>query len=318
MDDAENLRERAKGVPLLEVYNPIHSILTGEIVAVAEFYLDGSELKADLRAAHARAWATVAGVMALTFAALFGIVRAGSRTIDDQNRELTRRLADLDRISGQNRALRERVQAASRGVGETNERYMRRISAELHDGPAQALALTSLRLDALMRRASVPPDDPDARELRASLDEAMRNVRDLCQGLTLPMLEGRSIADTLNLAIGAHERRTGTTVGRDFARQGPIDRPASHPILICAYRFAQEALMNAFRHATGAAVALHAAIDPGGRLMSASRTTGRGSIPPCWTGGALVFRDCRNVSKASAACSTSAPAPARAPGWRSP
>lgn len=66
LKDDENRRERMKGVPLLEVYNPIHSIITGKIIAVAEFYLDGSELKSDLRAAHARAWAAVAAVMALT------------------------------------------------------------------------------------------------------------------------------------------------------------------------------------------------------------------------------------------------------------
>lgn len=268
LDEDENARERMAGVPLLEVYNPIHSIITGEIIAVAEFYLDGSELKADLWAAHARAWAAVAAVMALTFAALFGVVRAGGRTIDRQNRELTRRVAELARVLGQNRALRERVQAASRGVSETNERQMRRISAELHDGPAQALALTSLRLDALMRRASVPPDDPEARGLRASLDEAMGDVRDLCRGLTLPKLESRSIADTLELAIAAHEARSGARVQRRLAGDDRLDRPAPHPILICAYRFTQEALMNSFRHAGGAPVTVSCAVTAAGLTVA--------------------------------------------------
>ncbi|MFH5775454.1 sensor histidine kinase [Paracoccus sp. NGMCC 1.201697] len=287
LDEAENAREQMKGIPLLEVYNPIHSILTGKIIAVAEFYLDGSELKADLRAAQTRAWAAVAGVMALTFAALFGIVRAGSRTIDAQNRELTGRLAELARVSTQNKALRERVQAASRGVSETNERYMRRISAELHDGPAQALALTSLRLDALMRRASVPPDDPEARGLRASLDEAMGDVRDLCRGLTLPTLEGRSVAETLELAISAHERRTATTVQRRFSGDERIDRPAPHPILICAYRFTQEALMNAWRHANDAPVTASCGLSPDGRLEIAVEDGGPGFDPRTLNGHGL-------------------------------
>lgn len=55
LEDAENARERLAGVPLLEVYNPIHSIVTGEVIAVAEFYLDASELNSDLTAALARA-----------------------------------------------------------------------------------------------------------------------------------------------------------------------------------------------------------------------------------------------------------------------
>lgn len=128
---------------------------------------------------------------------------------------------------------------------------MRRISAELHDGPAQALALASLRLDALMRRASVPRDDEEARNLRSTLEEALRDVRNLCRGLTLPQLEGRTLAETLEMAISAHERRTETTVERAFGPDGWLSRPLPHPILICVYRFVQEGLMNAFRHASG-------------------------------------------------------------------
>ena len=251
LEGAESLRERESGVPLLEVYNPIHSILTGEIIAVAEFYLDATELEADLRDAHARAWAVVALVTGMTFLALFGIVRSGSRTIEDQTHRLTMQVSELARISAQNEALRTRVEGASRRVSETNERYMRRVSAELHDGPAQALALASLRLDALMRRAGVAPGDPEAQMLRDCLGEALRDVRDLCSGLTLPELEGLSVADTLDLAIRAHERRTGVDVERAFRHESSLAEPAPHPFLICIYRFVQEGLMNAFRHAPG-------------------------------------------------------------------
>lgn len=251
LDSAENQREQEIGMPLLEVYNPIHSIVTGEVIAVAEFYLNATELRGDLKVAQAKSWAMVALVTAATFAALFGIVRSGSRTISAQTNALAARLDELARISAQNKTLRERVQSASRGVSETHERYMRRISAELHDGPAQALALASLRLDALMRRASVRGEDEEARNLRATLDEALRDVRDLCRGLTLPQLEGRTLAETLETAVAAHERRTGTTVERDYDDKGWLGQPAAHPILICTYRFVQEGLMNAFRHAPG-------------------------------------------------------------------
>ena len=268
LDEAENARERATGRPLLEVYNPIHSILTGEVIAVAEFYQDASELEADLRTARTRSWAVVAAVTLATFAALFGIVRAGSRTIARQTGELTRQLAELARVSAQNDALRRRVQAASRRASETNERYMRRLSAELHDGPAQALALASLRLDSLMRRASLAPDDPEGAELRQTLAEALRDVRDLCRGLTLPELEGRSLAETLDLAVGAHERRTGTGVERRFAGAPELDLPAPHPILICLYRFVQEGLMNAYRHAGGKGQRVDCRIEAGRLVVS--------------------------------------------------
>ncbi|SHF95856.1 Signal transduction histidine kinase [Loktanella atrilutea] len=249
LDSPENQHEQKFGVPLLEVYNPIHSIVTGEVIAVAEFYLNGTELHRDLLTARWRAWSLVAFVTVVTFAALFGIVRSGSRTIAAQTDALAVRLDDLARISAQNTHLRKRVQTASRGAAETHERYMRRISAELHDGPAQALALASLRLDALMRRSNVSQEDGEARTLRTTLGEALRDVRDLCRGLTLPQLEGRSIVETLEAAVSAHERRTGTTLGRFYGESDFTGEPVPHPILICIYRFVQEGLMNAYRHA---------------------------------------------------------------------
>ncbi len=177
LSDPENAGERARRIPLLEVYNPIHSILTGEIIAVAEFYQNAEELEADLLDARLTSWAVVASTALVTFAALFGVVRNGARIIDRQNRQLTERLAELARVSAQNDALRQRVEAASRRASETNERQLRRISAELHDGPAQALALALLRLDSVARRAGADPGDSEASELRRSLEEALRDRR---------------------------------------------------------------------------------------------------------------------------------------------
>ena len=279
LDEEESLLERERGVPLLEVYNPIHSILTGEVIAVAEFYLEATELEGDLRTAQTTSWAIVGLVTLATFAALFGIVRSGSRTIAAQNRALESRLDDLARISTQNRALRDRVQAASRGVSETNERYMRRVSAELHDGPAQAIALAALRFDPLIRRSGLPADDAEVTTLRNSLNEALRDVRDLCRGLTLPEIEGRSLRETLDMAISAHERRSGETVRRLYTGIASLATHAPHPLLICIYRFTQEALMNSFRHAKGTIVSVDANVQ-GDRLAVSISDTGKGFIVP--------------------------------------
>jgi signal transduction histidine kinase len=278
LEDAESMNERQSGVPLLEVYNPIHSILTGEVIAVAEFYLVATELEADIWAAGAKAWAMVAAVTVVTFAALFGIVQSGSRTIATQTSALASRLEELAQISAQNEALRARVQEAAMRVSERTERQMRRISAELHDGPAQALALASLRLDALVRRAHLSREDAEAQALREALDEALADVRDLCRGLTLPDLRGSTVAQVLDRAIGAQERRTGTTVIRDTAQGNWPDVPASHPILICLYRFVQEGLMNSYRHAAGSEVRVSCALD-GGRLTVMVADAGPGFDP---------------------------------------
>jgi signal transduction histidine kinase len=248
LEKPESEGEREKNLPLLEVYNPIHSIITGEVIAVAEFYMNAGELERDLVVARVQSFAIVGLVTLVTFAALFGIVRSGSRTIERQHRELSDRLGELARVSAQNIALRRRIQAASSRASETNERQLRRISAELHDGPAQALALASLRLNSVASRAGASPDDPEVAELRRSLEEAMADVRNICRGLTLPELAGRPVADVVELAIATHARRTGTRVARDLAGLPP-GVTAPHAVLISAYRFVQEGLMNAFRHA---------------------------------------------------------------------
>lgn len=278
LDDDEDARERATGIPLLEIYNPIHSILTGEIIAVAEFYQNAAKLEADLRSARVKSWAVVGAVTLATFAALFGIVRNGGLTIARQHAALSRQLDEVARISAQNDGLRRRIEAASRRASETNERQLRRISADLHDGPAQALALASLRFDSLMREATIDPDAAEAAELRRSLDAAMHEIRDLCRGLSLPELEGRSIAETLEMAVGAHERRAGGTVVRRFAPPTGREPPAPHPTLICVYRFVQEGLMNAFRHAGGTGAAVGCDWD-GGRLLVSVADLGPGIDP---------------------------------------
>ncbi len=278
LDDAENERERATGLPLLEIYNPIHSIVTGKIIAVAEFYQDGTELKADLRAARVKSWTVVGAVTLATFAALFGIVRSGARTIASQHVALAGQLAEVARVSAQNDALRKRVQDASRRASETNERQLRRISADLHDGPAQALAFATLRLDSLMTRASLDAGDTEAEDLRSTLCQAMGEIRDLCRGLSLPELEGRGVRETLEMAIGAQERRSGCSVRRNFTELPNADRAAAHPVLICIYRFVQEGLTNAFRHAPGAPATVSAMAD-GTRLTVSVSDTGPGFDP---------------------------------------
>ena len=253
LDDAEAAEERAHNIPLLEVYNPIHSIHTGEIIAVAEFYQNATELQRDLTWSRITSWLVVGTHSVTTFALLFGIVRSGSLLIDRQHAELAARLAELTRVSAQNEALRRRIQGASLRAAELNERQLRRISAELHDGPAQALALASLRLESLAGRRLAPPGagEAEAETIRQSLDEALRDIRDLCRGITLPELRGRTVSDVLKLAVETHERRTRTTVALSD-RTGPEGaKKLEHPILICIYRFVQEGLMNAFRHAGG-------------------------------------------------------------------
>jgi signal transduction histidine kinase len=84
----------------------------------------------------------------------------------------------------------------------------------------------------------------------------------LSKGLALPELEALAFEDAIELAIAKHERRSGTSVSVRFPKKLPAV-PCS--VKTCAYRFVQEGLNNAFRHAGGAGQSVDASWD-GARL----------------------------------------------------
>ncbi len=248
LGDEEDADERAHGIPLLEIYSPIRAPWTGEIIAVAEFYENATELQASLASARFKSAIVFAGV-ALTMALmLMGIVHRGSQTIDKQGEELRVQLREATRASEQNQRLKERVQRASERVAELNEQYLNRTGAELHDGPAQLLALASLRIDSLRKTTSEEKRTEEIDIIKGALDDAMTDIRNLCRGLTLPDIAELSIQEIVQRVAHTHQERTNTDVeieGDDVAI------PAAHSIKICVYRFVQEALNNAWQHANG-------------------------------------------------------------------
>lgn len=254
--------------PLLEIYNPILQPWSGDVVAVIEFYERAEELEATLAGARLRSWAAVAAVTCLFFLALSMIVLRGSRTIDRQAGDLNARVTELTDLLEQNRALHLRVQRATREATALNESYLRRLGADLHDGPAQFVALAAMRLDSDLVLA--PNADPARREqeircIRGRLGEALDEIRAICRGLVLPQIETSDLKGVVSHAVEAYEKRTGAKVERSFCA---ADAPVALSQRICAYRFVQEALNNGYRHCRGAPQRV--AIDVGGGRLSLS------------------------------------------------
>ena len=252
LDDEEDELERQRGGSLLEIYSPIREINTGRIIAVAEFYESANELEENLFRANVKSWLVVAGATILMMMALSGIVVRGSRTIERQRTQLQARVEELSSLLDQNRELRRRLQISSNRVAEINERYLRRIGADLHDGPAQLISFALLRLDSL--RSALRKDNPDSKDsdefvaIHDALHEAMGEIRELSAGLTLAKLEEMSPLMVLKEIVGAHEKRTETTVSLNVDAV-PEELPL--PLKISVFRFVQEALNNAFRHGEG-------------------------------------------------------------------
>ncbi|MFC3181121.1 sensor histidine kinase [Cypionkella sinensis] len=237
--DEEDEAEHALGIPLLEIYSPIREIKSGKVIAVAEFYEVATQLKQDLIRARTMGWLTVAGAMALIAAAMFAVVLRGSRTIDRQVRALQ------DMAAG-NLALRLRVQGAAARFASVNDQALRRIGADLHDGPAQLMGFAALRLDALQGQVSGRAAE-DLSAVQRAVKDSILEIRSIARGLSLPDIEQKSLEDILRGVAEAHTARTGAAVALHLQPVSAL--PAA--VKICCYRFVQEGLNNAWHHAEG-------------------------------------------------------------------
>ncbi|WLR95326.1 sensor histidine kinase [Shinella zoogloeoides] len=251
LDDVESAAERESGLPLLEIYSPLLQPWSGEVVAVTEFYELAEGLKVDLSVARWQSWSAVAAVTLAFFLTLSAIVFRGSKTISHQSRELESRIAELTHLLSQNDALKSRIQRAAAATTALNESYLRTVGADLHDGPAQLVAFAALRVDSGL--LSDPGTSKERREkevsiIKASLDEAMSEIRTICTGLVLPHVESVSLAEMLEELLNSYRARTGKTVElRNRATIKALPVAAK----ICIYRFIQESLNNGYKHAAG-------------------------------------------------------------------
>jgi len=232
----------------LEIYTPIREHLTGRIIAVAEIHEATEPLERQLWWLRLKSWLARIGVTALIMGGLFWIVYRGNGIIMAQQRQLRERMAEVERTSRYNRILKERVQRASGRVAELTAHYLRGIGADLHDGPAQLVGLAALKVEHIRRAETAEKRQQELQVLDTILEDAQRDIRTISKGLMLPEIEGMLLPEVIGRATRAHEQRTGSAV---TVHCDDIAQPLSSALKICAYRFVQEGLNNAFRHAGG-------------------------------------------------------------------
>lgn len=252
----ENVAERLRGKSLLEVYSPVRRPGSLNVIAVAEFYQSVDELEGEIARSQQRSWLVVGAATVAMYLLLAGFVRRASSTITRQQGELSAQVEQLQDLLNRNAELDERVRRAAARTTALNERILRRISAELHDGPAQDLGLALLRLDHLLARAEArlsptPESDADHQDLnviQSAIHHALQEVRAISTGLGVPQLENLAPAEIVARVVRNHERRTSTAVQVQLE---PLPATAPLSVKITLYRVIQETLANAYRHAGG-------------------------------------------------------------------
>lgn len=257
LTDPENVYERQRWARLIETYAPVRVEGTSTIVAASEFYQTTDDLEVEVRAAQLRSWLIVGAATLAMYLVLAGLVGRASNTIVAQQDDLRDKVAQLSALLMQNEQLHERVRHAAARATALNERFLRRLAADLHDGPGQDLGLALLRIEALadvcaacavaVGKGRAVSDD--FRTVQSALQSALADLRAISAGLRLPEIGRLSLTETAERAVRDYERKTGKAVALTLS-DVPGDAPL--PVKITLYRLLQESLANGFRHAGGA------------------------------------------------------------------
>lgn len=228
----ENEFEASRWTRLVETYAPVRSSQTGKVIAVAEFYELPDDLDTELRRSQRMGWFIVGTATLVMFVLLNGMVRSASTTIRRQHVALAALSDQLRKVSAQK-------------VG-TDEAVWRRVSQDLHDGPAQNLALANLRIGAVQAATRGAPVAIDVDRIATAVEQALTEVREISAEMRLPELGGLSLQEIVVRAAAEHEHRFGEIV--EVQGNGATDL-CGVAAATTIFRIVTEALNNAARHA---------------------------------------------------------------------
>ncbi|MFG6082833.1 sensor histidine kinase [Paracoccus litorisediminis] len=248
-------------VPILNIIAPIREIYSGRIIAIIEFDEFREGIVDEMRDISRFSYMAVVKTVVLIGSILSIIVVLGWIKIRNQGDDIARlylvisqkkeaiekHAHDLEVALRDNTALGERLRESYIRSTENTEDTMRRIGADLHDGPAQLMSFAALKLDGLRDFAMGPEADEDILSVEQAISAAMVEIRAVSRGLSLPEIADKTLSDVIDRAVREHEMRTGNVVKLQTDME-------NNPILatignICVFRFIQEALNNAHKHA---------------------------------------------------------------------
>ena len=168
--------------------------------------------------------------------------------------------------------LEERRRLAARLVT-AQEEERRRVAADIHDDTIQTMVAVGIRLELLARRLSDPELQEELDVLRATVSESMSGLRHLLFELRPASLEQVGLAAALEEYLD-QARRDG---GPAYKLEVSMRREPALEERVVLYRIAQEALVNARKHAAATSVSVVLADDGNGVRLEV-RDDGRGFV----------------------------------------
>ena len=180
--------------------------------------------------------------MALTAYIVFTFLLAKLRTLFD---ELEHRVRERTKALRREIAERERL---DREIAIVADRERRRLGQELHDSVCQHLTGTALAAQSLRNKLAVrsAPEVDDATKVIDYIEEGIDLSRNLARGFFSPELDGEGLAFALRSLAGNTTERF--HIPCSFSGEETV-RVSDATVATQLYRIAQEAVMNAIKHA---------------------------------------------------------------------
>ena len=190
--------------------------------------------------------------MALTGDAVFAVLLSKLRNV----------LGDLEnRVRERTKALRREIaerERLDREIAEVADRERRRLGQDLHDSLCQHLTGTALTAQTLREKlaARSAPEIAEADKVVRYIEEGIDLSRNLARGFFSPELEAEGLMFALqSLAENTSER---FQIHCEFESDAVVRVPDSS-VATQLYRIAQEAVMNAIKHADAKTVCVRLA-----------------------------------------------------------
>jgi signal transduction histidine kinase len=197
--------------------------------------------------------------MSSMYLCIFILVRRGSKTIDNQQADLNKKINELTDLNEQNVQLQERVIKAADRATLMNENFLQRVSTDIHDGPSQDLGFALMQIknldDSLAESNALNKPIPTEwskglRQTKAAIESAIKDLRAMTADIELPDIALLSVDAIAERVVRDFNIKTGVVVGLALPNQ-PVQTSFRDKIAI--YRVLQESLANIYRHAPNAA-----------------------------------------------------------------
>lgn len=159
------------------------------------------------------------------------------------------------RLLKESRTLQQQLRQVSHQILQAQEEERKRISRELHDEVSQILVGVQVRLEALIRGATIDPKGLAVRvaDTQCLLEQAVAAVHTFARELRPPQLDDLGLIPSLQSLLKEFTERSRVEVR--FACFPGVERLGSARRTVL-YRVAQSALSNVARHARASQVSL--------------------------------------------------------------